>query len=94
MNAATRDELMGAFEQLQAQFEQQKSDIHVKDRAFNLLRQEFISSNLGHTQALLGAVSSDNPLHKLAKGLSERLADQFAVWQKQVKVRAKGAEFR
>jgi len=33
-------------------------------------------------------------LHKLAKGLSERLADQFAVWQKQVKVRAKGAEFR
>ncbi|MQT62393.1 dynamin [Pseudomonas sp. FSL R10-0056] len=94
MNAVTRDELMGAFERLQAQFEEQKSDIHAKDRTFNLLRQEFISSNLEHTQALLGAVSSDNPLHKLAQGLSQRLADQFEVWQKQVKARVKGAEFR
>lgn len=94
MNAVTRDELMGAFEQLQAQFEQQKSDIHAKDRAFNLLRQGFISSNIEHTQALFGAVSNDNPLHDLAQGLSERLADQFAVWQKQVDIRAKGAQFR
>jgi predicted GTPase len=94
MNAVTRDELMGAFERLQAQFEEQKSDIHAKDRTFNLLRREFISSNLEHTQALLGAVSSDNPLHKLAQGLSQRLADQFEVWQKQVKSRVKGAEFR
>lgn len=94
MNAVTRDELMGAFEQLQTQFEQQKSDIHAKDRAFNLLRQEFVSSNLEHTQALLASVSNDNPLHALAQGLSERLADQFAVWQKQIKVRAKGAQFR
>lgn len=94
MNAVTRDELMGAFEQLQTQFEQQKSDIHSKDRAFNLLRQEFVSSNLEHTQALLDSVSNDNPLHELAQGLSERLADQFAVWQKQIKVRAKGAQFR
>lgn len=94
MSAVTRDELMGAFERLQAQFEQQKSDIQDKDRAFNLLRQEFISSNLEHTEALLGSVSTDNPLHDLAHGLSERLADQFAVWQKQVMARAKGARFR
>ncbi|WP_112196780.1 dynamin family protein [Pseudomonas sp. LG1E9] len=94
MNAVTRDELMGAFEQLQTQFERQKNDIHAKDRAFNLLRQEFVSSNLEHTQALLDSVSNDNPLHALAQGLSERLADQFAVWQKQIKVRAKGAQFR
>ena len=94
MSAVTRDELMGAFERLQAQFEQQKSDIQDKDRAFNLLRQAFISSNLEHTQTLLGSVSTDNPLHDLAHGLSERLADQFGVWQKQVMVRAKGAQFR
>jgi hypothetical protein len=94
MNAVTRDDLMVAFERLQAQFEQQKSDIHAKDRAFNLLRETFIASNLEHTRALLESVGSDNPLHALAQGLSERLADQFTVWQKQVKARAKGAQFR
>jgi len=35
MNAVTRDELVGAFERLQTQFEEQKSDIHAKDRTFN-----------------------------------------------------------
>ncbi len=94
MSAVSRDDLMVAFERLQAQFEQQKSDIDSKDRAFNLLRNEFISSNVVHAQSLLGSVGSDNPLYKLAQGLSERLQDQFAVWQKQVDVRAKGARFR
>lgn len=94
MNGVTRDELMGAFEQLQVRFEQQKSDIHAKDRAFNAQREAFVLRNIDHTVAMLDSISPDNPLHALAHSLSERLADQFEVWRKQVDARIKGAAFR
>jgi len=92
--SVSRDELMASFLTLQGQFDQQRSDIHDKERAFDRLRAGFATRLQAHGAGLGQMIDDANPLRGLANGLAEQLEGIFQDWEKQVAARAKGTRFR
>ena len=94
MSTVTRDELMQVFQQLQGQFSSKKQDLVHAQQRFDALRTGFVEQMHHSTERMAAKVGDQNPLGKAAAQLAQRLTDQFTVWEKRAKVRAKGAEFR
>lgn len=94
MSTVTRDELMQVFQQLQGQFSSKKLDLAQAQQRFDTLRTGFVTQLRQQTESMASAVSDNNPLKEGANQMARRLTDQFSVWEKRAKVRAKGAEFR
>lgn len=93
-NSVSRDELMTSFRRLQEQFDQQRSNIHDKEVAFDQARSNFASRLQKRRNDLDQMLDSNSPLRALGEGLTKKLDGIFSAWEKQVAARAKGTRFR
>lgn len=92
--SVSREALMASFQALQAQFDQQRSDIGNKEQAFDRCRQQFKNCLHERNGQLERMLASENPLRVLADGLARQLEAIFVAWERQVAARAKGTQFR
>lgn len=93
-NSISRDDLMVSFHSLQAQFDQHRSDIRVKENIFNQARADFAERLKRSNDSLGKMLDSNHQLRALGDDLTRQLDGIFGAWEKQVDARAKGNRFR